>query len=200
MYSPIIDVITTEQEKGQPKGKNTMISLVDDSDTEDEGHRDYNESSEEEENEADDEGVIAKTDLFSEYQKIYQRDADFVDEVIKRINGEDDEDEERDGRDEKKGVREDELVAKAQLEGALTVVEDMDIDKGRNWDCDMVLYNLRNYSTRAIESLVGCKVKDVNFSMGAAGIIMFRITRSYNAMQAIINVAHSGEGTDKNKM
>lgn len=157
----------------------------DDSDTEEDRNTNLDESSEDEESEEEEEKV--KVDLFTDYQRIYRRDGKYVNEVIRRLNGEkEEEDAERE---------EDELVERAQLEGALTVVEDVDIERGRNWECDMILYNLRNYSTRAIENLVGCKIKDVNFSMGAMGVIMFRIVGTYNAIQAIVNVANSGEGT-----
>lgn len=72
---------------------------------------------------------------------------------------------------------------------------DTDLERGKNLMCDMLLYNVKTYSNKAIETAVGCKVRDVDFSQATTGgPIACRIMGDYNAYQAIINAKNGANG------
>lgn len=89
------------------------------------------------------------------------------------------------------------LITKIELEGKLIPPEDNDMAKGANWRVDMIMYNLKDLSTKAVEDITKCKVYDIDFSGGASSAcIRFRIKGIYNGIRAIINTAHSGQAVD----
>lgn len=90
-----------------------------------------------------------------------------------------------------------ELIAKIELEGKLMPPEDNDMAKGANWRVDMIMYNLKDLSTKAVEDITKCKVFDPDFSGGvSSACIRFRIKGIFNGIRAIINTARSGQSVD----
>lgn len=75
--------------------------------------------------------------------------------------------------------------------------DDEDLERGANWKVDMVMYNMKDLTTKGIESITKCKVFDIDFSGGSSmASIKFKIKGIYNAIRAIINVARSGLPVD----
>lgn len=89
------------------------------------------------------------------------------------------------------------LIAKIELEGKLMVPDDNDMAKGANWRVDMVMYNLKDLSTKGVEDITKCKALDIDFSGGVStACIRFRIKGIFNGIRAIINTARSGKPVD----
>lgn len=71
------------------------------------------------------------------------------------------------------------------------------MEKGTSLKVELIMYNMKNLTTKGIEELTKCKVLEVDFNGGATNAcIKFRIKGVLNGMRAIINTARSGEAVD----
>lgn len=90
-----------------------------------------------------------------------------------------------------------ELIERIELEGLLTPPEEIDMDRGANLKVEMVMHNMKDLTTKGIESITKCKVFEIDFTGGTSfACIKFRIKGIFNGIRAIINVARSGQSVD----
>lgn len=124
-------------------------------------------------------------ELMRDYKKVCGKDHEWVDKQLRRLNIE---------PPKPTGT---DIIDKVELEGILVPPDDEDMERGAEWKADMIMYNMKDLTTKGIEGITRCKVFDVDFSGGSSlASIKFKIKGIYNAIRAIINVARSGLPVD----
>lgn len=123
--------------------------------------------------------------LWEEYRKVCEIDGNWINKQLRKFNVE-----------APKPIAT-ELISKIELEGKLVPPDETDMDRGANLKSEMIMYNLKDLTTKGIKEITKCKVIEVDFSGGAStASVKFRVKGIYNGIRAIINVAKSGQAID----